>query len=171
MVTAALAVAAGALAIAVPVIASVTITLFVGWILVVAGIVTGVHALSQHPRRRMAASVLNAALTLAVGLYLVIFPLSGTITLTFMLAVWFFASGALRLFAAWYERAMPGAGIIALNGTLTLVLGVLIAASLPGSAAWAIGLLVGINLIFGGAQAFFVARLLKRADVAGDQPA
>ncbi|HWF36678.1 MAG TPA: DUF308 domain-containing protein [Solirubrobacteraceae bacterium] len=160
-ITAVLAVVAGLVAIAVPVIASVTITLFIGWILVFAGVVGGIHAVSQHPARRVAASLLSALLTGLIGLYIVIFPLSGTVTLTFMLALWFFVSGALRLFAAWRVRGMPGASIIALNGVLTLVLGFLIAAALPSSAAWAIGLLVGINLIFWGVQSAMLARLLK----------
>ncbi|HWF72970.1 MAG TPA: DUF308 domain-containing protein [Solirubrobacteraceae bacterium] len=160
-VTAVLAVLAGVVAIAVPVLASVTISLFIGWILVFAGIVTGIHALSQHPVRRAAGSLLSSLLTALVGLYIVIFPLSGTVTLTFMLALWFFVSGALRVVAAWRGQGIPGAWIVGLNGILTLVLGFLIAASLPSSAGWAIGLLVGINLIFWGVEAMVAARMLK----------
>jgi uncharacterized membrane protein HdeD (DUF308 family) len=162
-VTAVLALIAGVVAIAVPVIASVTIALFIGWVLIFAGIVTGIHAFSQRPPRRVAVSLVNAVLTFLVGLYIVIFPLSGTVTLTFMLALWFFASGALRLVAWWRGRGMPGAGMIGFNGALTLVLGILIVASLPSSAAWAIGLLVGINLFFWGLEGLALARLLKPA--------
>jgi uncharacterized membrane protein HdeD (DUF308 family) len=49
----------------------------------------------------------------------------------------------------------------ALGGGLSVILGFLIAASLPSSATWAIGLLVGINLVFWGVRALIGARLLK----------
>ncbi|MGZ4250669.1 MAG: hypothetical protein ACXVUE_20495 [Solirubrobacteraceae bacterium] len=49
----------------------------------------------------------------------------------------------------------------ALNGVLLIVLGFLIADSLPSSAAWAIGLLVGIDLIFWGVRSLVATRLLK----------
>jgi uncharacterized membrane protein HdeD (DUF308 family) len=166
IVTGVLAILAGIVAVAVPVIASVTIALFIGWVLLVAGIVMGVHAFShgmQDDRRSVALRVLNALLTVAVGLYILIFPLHGTVTLTFMLAVWFFASGFIGLLAAWQEWGMPGAGWIALNGALSLVLGILIAVNLPSSAGWAIGVLVGINLIFFGLRALVAAQLLKQA--------
>jgi uncharacterized membrane protein HdeD (DUF308 family) len=68
------------------------------------------------------------------GIYILAFPLSGTVTLTFVLAA----------------------------GALSVILGFLIAVELPSSAAWAIGLLVGINLIFWGARALIGARLLKQ---------
>jgi uncharacterized membrane protein HdeD (DUF308 family) len=55
----------------------------------------------------------------------------------------------------------PGAGITGFGGALSVVLGILIAASLPSSASWAIGLLVGINLIFWGVRALTGAGLLK----------
>jgi uncharacterized membrane protein HdeD (DUF308 family) len=80
-----------------------------------------------------------------------------------MLAAWFFASAALHLYGAWQGRGMPGGALIAVNGVPALILGVLIAADLLSSAGWAIGLLVGVNLIFFGIRALVAAGLLKRA--------
>jgi uncharacterized membrane protein HdeD (DUF308 family) len=166
MVTGVLSLLAGAAAIVVPAAASVGLSVFIGWLLVFAGAVMGIHAFSRHTRDRMAMRVLNALLTLAVGLYLLIFPLSGTITLTFLLAVWFFGVGALELLAAWRARGLPGVGLMAFHGGVSLVLGLLIAVSLPSSAAWAIGLLVGINLIMWGVRALVLAMALRRAHAA-----
>jgi uncharacterized membrane protein HdeD (DUF308 family) len=166
LVTGILAILTGIAAVAVPIVASVTIALFIGWVLVGAGLVMGYHAYShraQGTRQQVALRMLNAVLTFVVGLYILIFPHSGTVTLTFMLAVWFFASGFLALIAARHEWGMPGAGVLAFHGVLSLVLGILIAVSLPSSAAWAIGLLVGINLIFWGMRAVIAAQLLKKA--------
>ncbi|HEV7584288.1 MAG TPA: DUF308 domain-containing protein [Solirubrobacteraceae bacterium] len=157
MVAGVLALFIGAAAVAVPLIASVAITLFIGWVLVVAGVVAGVHAISHRASLRG----LDAALTLVAGLYLLIFPLSGTVSLTFVLAVWFCASGVLSLVAAIRRRDAPDMAMTAFGGVISLILGVLIAVNLPSSAAWAIGLLVGINLIFWGVRALVGAHALK----------
>jgi len=145
-------------AVAVPIIASVAITIFIGWVLLAAGLVAGVHAISH----RSVLGGLNALITLIAGLYLLIFPLSGTVTLTFILAVWLCASGVLSLIAAAGRRDAPDATMWALGGVLSIVLGILIAVNLPSSADWAIGLLVGIDLIFWGVRALAGAHALKQ---------
>jgi uncharacterized membrane protein HdeD (DUF308 family) len=158
-----LAILAGAAAILVPIVASVTITLFIGWVLMLYGAIAGAHAVTADaPRSARAWRVLHAVLAFLVGFYLVVLPMSGTISLTFLLAVWFFGTGALSLMAAWQHRDRPGAGWMTVNGLLSLALGVLIAANLPSSAGWAIGLLVGIYMIWWGIDALIAASLLKR---------
>jgi uncharacterized membrane protein HdeD (DUF308 family) len=149
----------GIVAILVPVIASVTIALFIGWVMVAGGVAMAIQAVSHRAPVR----ALEALLTLIAGLYVVIFPLSGTVTLTFVLSVWLFATGVLALFAAAGLGRTPEAWAAALNGVLSIVLGFLIADSLPSSAGWAIGLLVGIDLIFWGVRSLAAARLLKPA--------
>lgn len=148
----------GVVAVAVPIIASVTIALFLGWILIFAGVTMGMYAI---PHRALIRG-LQALVTSIVGLYIVIFPLNGTVSLTFVLAVWFFASGIVHLLHAWQWRDARDAWLSGLGGALSIVLGFLIALGLPSSAAWAIGLLVGINLIFFGIRAILAAQVMKR---------
>jgi uncharacterized membrane protein HdeD (DUF308 family) len=162
-VTGALSLLAGIAAVLVPAVASVATAMFIGWILVFAGTVMVVHAFSRHTPGSRALRILNAVLTVFVGIYLLVAPLSGTLTLTFMLVAWFVAIGVLELLAAWRHRGFPGAGLIGLSGATSLVLGILIAAELPSSAGWAIGLLVGINLILWGVRALVLAAALGRA--------
>jgi uncharacterized membrane protein HdeD (DUF308 family) len=162
LVLATLSVIAGLVAIAVPVAASVATAIFIGWVLLFAGAVMGAHAYVERSQERTGARALTAILTLAVGIYLLVAPLSGTVTLTFMLAVWFFAVGVIELVAARQIWGVPGAGFVAFNGALSVLLGLLIIADFPSSAGWAIGLLVGINLLFWGLRAFVLAGLLKR---------
>jgi uncharacterized membrane protein HdeD (DUF308 family) len=157
-----LAILAGGLAIAIPAVASITIAIFIGWLLVFAGILMGVHRWShRHDRRLGVRPWLTAALTLLIGLYLVIFPLSGTITLTLLLAIWFVGSGALLLSAWWSLRRLPGMWATGVNGAVSVLLGLLIAVDLPSSAAWAVGLLVGINLVFWGVRVLIEASRLE----------
>jgi uncharacterized membrane protein HdeD (DUF308 family) len=157
-----LSIITGLVALVVPAAASVGTSIFVGWLLVFAGTLLTVHAFSRRSAGDVAVAVLNGLLTLAVGLYIVIFPLSGTVTLTFVLAVWFFGIGLMELVGAWRSRGQPGMGMFAFSGALSAILGALIVASLPSSAGWAIGLLVGINLVFFGLRALLLASALKR---------
>ena len=162
IVTGILGVIAGAVAVIVPAVATVTITLLVGWTLVFAGSVMAGHAWATRKRGLRGPRPLTAALAILVGAIVVIFPLSGALTLTVMLAIWFFGTGALLLLESVPPRSRPGAVLTIVNGCLSLLLGFLIVADLPSSAAWAVGLLVGINLIFWGVRALIAAGIVKR---------
>lgn len=118
------------------------------------------HAVGRQPVL-VTLRVIEGIVTLLIGAYIVIFPLTGTVTLTFALAVWLFASGILQIAAAVRETTLPGRGLTALSGAVSIVLGVLIAVSWPSSSAWAIGLLVGINLMFWGFRVLAAAWLLR----------
>lgn len=153
----------GVLAIVVPVAASVTMTLFIGWLLMFWGVLGAVQAIrSPAPRSTKAWRMVNAVLAFLVGFYLVVLPLSGTITLTFLLAVWFFGTGLLSLWSAWQHRHAGGVAIAVIDGVLSLILGLLIAVNLPSSAAWAIGLLVGFYMLWWGTGALVAAFATRR---------
>jgi len=153
----------GVVAIVVPIAASVTMTLFVGWLLMFWGVMGAVQAIrGPAPRSAKAWRMVDAVLALLVGFYLVVLPLSGTITLTFLLAVWFFGTGVLSLWSAWRNRHAGGVALTVVNGVLSLVLGLLIAVSLPSSAAWAIGLLVGFYMLWWGTGALVAAFATRR---------
>jgi uncharacterized membrane protein HdeD (DUF308 family) len=151
----------GIVAIAVPAVASVATAIFIGWILVVASAFEFTDAFSVRDPRRTALRALLALLTLAVGLYLLLAPLDGTFTLTVMLVLWFVASGLARIAFGISERGVPGAGMTVVNGLLSLALGILVALELPASADWAIGLLVGVDLLFAGLTLIGLARALR----------
>jgi uncharacterized membrane protein HdeD (DUF308 family) len=162
-VTGILALLGGAAAIVVPPIATLTIAIFIGWLLVYAGVVMAIHAYTQRGAGHAWERAAMAVLTLAVGVYMVLFPGGGALSLTLLLVIWFVGTGGLQLAAARRLWGMPGAGIVLFNGVLAMLLAAFIVADLPSSAAWAIGLLVGINLVFWGIRALFAAQLLKRA--------
>ena len=91
-----------------------------------------------------------AFLTVIVGFWLVIEPHNGTLTLTFVLGIYFLFMGLTRIAVAFAARGQQGAGLVGLSGIAGLLIGILVLAKLPSSADWAIGLLVGIDLIFAG---------------------
>jgi uncharacterized membrane protein HdeD (DUF308 family) len=76
--------------------------------------------------------------------------------------IWFMASGTARVIIGIAERGLPGWGMTVLSGAISIALGVLIAEQLPSSAGWAIGLIVGVDLLFSGTLLTSLAYQLRR---------
>jgi uncharacterized membrane protein HdeD (DUF308 family) len=140
-------IAAGIVAIVVPAVASVGIAIFTGIVLVAAGGALGLGALAAESRRWKLLVGFAALLTLGAGISLLVSPLEGTFTLTVILAIWLVAVGIAQIATGLAGRGTEGAGYAVLAGGMSLVLGLLIAVKLPSSGDWAIGLLVGIQLV------------------------
>jgi uncharacterized membrane protein HdeD (DUF308 family) len=162
-----LAVIAGMIAIIVPAVASVTVAIFIGWMLLFGAVFLLIDAFAVRDVWRMLMRLLLAFLAGAAGLSLLLAPLRGTYTLTVLLVLWFAVTGVMRIAVAVAERGTQGAGWMGANGVVTLLLGVLIGANLPESSDWAIGLLVGIDFLFYGFGAIAAASALKRGAVEG----
>jgi uncharacterized membrane protein HdeD (DUF308 family) len=145
-----LALLGGCVAIAVPAVASVATAIFIGWIFIFAGSVEVMDAFAVRHRERVALRLLLAVVTVFAGFYLILAPLEGTVTLTFVLVALFLVNGGLRLVAAVRQRGTPGAGLVGFSGLLGILVALLILLDFPSSADWAIGLLVGIDLLFFG---------------------
>jgi len=145
-----LAIVVGCIAILVPAVASVGTAIFIGWILLVAGAFLVAAAFSAHSVGSLLLRLVWAALTVIVGVWLIVEPHNGTLTLTFVLGVYFLFMGVTRVTVAFLGRGQQGAGLVGLSGVAGLLIGILVLAKFPSSADWAIGLLVGIDLIFAG---------------------
>ncbi len=170
MVSGVLAVIAGTIAIIVPAVASVTVAIFIGWMLLFGAIFLLVDAFAVRDAGRIVLHLLLALVAGAAGLALLLAPLRGTYTLTVLLVMWFAITGVIRIAAGIAERGTQGAGMMVANGVITLLLAVLIGAELPESSDWAIGLLVGIDFLFYGVAAIAAASALKRGEVGGTEP-
>lgn len=145
-----LAILIGCIAILVPAVASVGTAIFIGWILVVAGAFLVAAAFSAHSIGTVVLRLLWAALTVVVGVWLIVEPHNGTLTLTLVLGLYFLFMGLTRVAVAFIARGQQNAGLVGLSGVCGLLVGILVLAEFPSSADWAIGLLVGIDLIFAG---------------------
>ncbi len=162
-----LAVIAGTIAIVVPAVASVTVAIFIGWMLLFGAVFLLIDAFAVREIGRMLLRLLLAFAAGAAGLALLMAPLHGTYTLTVLLVLWFAVTGVMRIAVAIAERGTPGAGWMGANGVITLLLAVLIGAHLPESSDWAIGLLVGIDFLFYGFGAIAAASALKHEMAGG----
>jgi uncharacterized membrane protein HdeD (DUF308 family) len=153
----------GLFSILVPIVASISVAILAGWALLVGGVVQFGHVLRREAGWERIWRLFLAAITVLAGLSLLLFPLTGTITITFVLVVWLFISGGTRIGAWWGVRHAPGTWPLGANGLASVLLGALIWASLPSSAAWAIGLLVGIELLLYGMTLIVAGAAGRRA--------
>ena len=144
------AIVVGCIAILVPAVAAVGTAIFIGWILLVVGGFMIAAAFSAHLVGSVVWRLLWAVLTVIVGVWLIVEPHNGTLTLTLVLGIYFLLMGTTRITVAFLGRGQPNAGLVGFSGVCGLLIGILVLVKFPSSADWAIGLLVGIDLIFAG---------------------
>jgi uncharacterized membrane protein HdeD (DUF308 family) len=156
----------GATAVVLPPIATLAVTILFGWLFLVSGIVGLVTTFWMRHAPGFWWSLLSAALGIIVGAMLLASPVTGALSLTLVLIAFFLIEGAVSImFALDHKRELSGQwGWMLMSGIIDLVLAMMIFAGLPSTAAWAVGLLVGINMIFGG-TALIVMALHARKSV------
>ena len=142
----------GLLAVLLPPLATLGVTLFLGWLFLISGIMGLIATFWARQAPGFWWSLLSAVLGIAVGLVLLASPVSGAVSLTLVLSVFFAVEGvASIMYALDHRQQLSGRwGFMLFSGLIDLILAAMILIGLPGTAAWAIGLLVGINMIFGG---------------------
>ena len=149
----------GATAVVLPLLATLALTIIIGWLFLVSGVVGLITSFWMRQAPGFWWSLISAVLGVAVGFVLLASPLSGAFSLTLVLVVFFIIEGAASImFALDHKRELTGKwGWMLVSGIVDLVLGAMIFGGLPSTAAWAIGLLVGINMVFGGAALIAMA--------------
>lgn len=148
-----------------PVLAGVVAALVLGWVLFIAGIVGLASAFRTRHGAGFTWALLSAILAFVVGVMLLIHPLSGLISLTFLLIAYFVADGVFMIFwALAHRRELSGRWEwVLINGIIDLVLAGIIIRGLPGTLVWVPGLLVGIDLVLGGASLIAMALAARSA--------
>jgi uncharacterized membrane protein HdeD (DUF308 family) len=141
---------AGFLAIVIPGAAGIAVSALFGWLLVLSAVG---HLLFAFHLRSFGGSlweVLLAVLYFFLGTYLLIYPVAGLVTVTFILAIYLFTESVLELILSLRIRPRPGWLGLLFNAIVTLILGLLIWRTWPSDSEWVIGTLVGISLLFSG---------------------
>jgi uncharacterized membrane protein HdeD (DUF308 family) len=156
----------GVLAIVVPNIATLAVEVLIGWLLLVSGVVGLIATLRMRSAPGFGWSLLSAVIGIVAGLVLLRWPLSGALSLTLILTAFLTIEGVASIFFALeHKRELSGRwGMMLFSGVVDLILAGMIFAGLPATAAWAIGLLIGINMVFGGSA--LIAMALHARDAA-----
>jgi uncharacterized membrane protein HdeD (DUF308 family) len=142
----------GIAAILVPMVATIAFTILIGWLFLISGVVGLITTFWMRHAPGFWWSLVSAIIGIAAGIVLLIWPISGSLSLTLLLTAFFIVEGvASIMYAIEHRNQLSGRwGWMLVSGIVDLILAAIIIAGLPGTALWALGLLVGINLIFGG---------------------
>ena len=154
----------GAAAIIVPVIATLAFTLVIGWLFLISGGVGLVTTFWMRQAPGFWWALLSAVIAILAGIVLILWPISGTVSLTLVLIAFFIVEGIVSImYAIDHRNQLSGQwGWMLFSGIIDLILAAIIFSGLPGSAAWALGLLVGINMVFGGTSLIAMALAARK---------
>ena len=163
----------GLAAIVIPPLATLGVEILFGWIFLISGIAGLITTFRMRQAPGFAWSLVSAILGILAGIVLLFWPLTGILSLTFVLIAYFVIEGvASIMFALEHKSELSGRwGWMLASGIVDLFLAAMIFSGLPGSAAWALGLLVGINMVFGGSALIAMALHARDIDPSSAVPA
>jgi len=145
-----LMIVAGVLAIASPLAAGIAINVLVAWLLVFSGCVHLVFSWYTRGIGGLLGELLLGILYICIGVYLLMHPVAGLKALTIALAIYLLLEAILEFVLGFTFRPLPGSGWLLFDGILTLILAVMIWRAWPSSSEWAVGILVGVSMLFSG---------------------
>ena len=140
----------GALALVIPVAASLAAVLVLGAVLIVSGVLQTVHAFSVKARKHMALQAIGGIVYLIAGVFVLLFPLSSALTLTVMVGAVLIADGVLRIVVANRLKPRDSWGWFLAAGIASTAVGILLLIGWPFTGFWAIGILLGASLLVSG---------------------
>jgi uncharacterized membrane protein HdeD (DUF308 family) len=163
----------GVLAILVPMVATIAVTILIGWLFLISGVVGLITTLRMRNAPAFWWSMLSAVLGIVAGIILLGWPVFGAVSLTLLLTVFFTIEGvASIMYALEHRKELSGHWEwMLVSGVVDLILAFIILTGLPGTAVWALGLLVGINLLFGGTSMIAMALHARGSGPSVWQPA
>src|SRR6266851_6716243 len=153
----------GVLAVAVPQATGVGVAMVVAWITIFGGLAHLAYAFAAESAGTVLWRLLIGVVYIAGGIYLAANPGLSLLALTLVLAGIFFAEGVMRIVFFFQTRPLPGAGWVLFDGIMTLVLGFLVMRNWPDSSQWAIGTIVGVNLIVSGFTRLMLSVAARKA--------
>ena len=153
----------GLIAIALPLISSIGIVILLAWVILFAGLSHLVFAFHSRGVGSVLWQILLAVLYVVAGIYLLIHPVLGVVSLTLVLAVFLVLEGIVEIALYFGLRGVQHSGWVLLDGIITLILGILIWRQWPSSSVWVIGTLIGISLIFSGISRVMLSLAVRHA--------
>ena len=156
----------GIAALILPPLASLAITIFLGWMFLVSGVGGLIATYWARATPGFWWSLISAALAVLAGMLLLARPMQAVLTLTIVLGAYFLAEGvATIMYALSHRRELTSrASWLVISGIVDIVISFLVITGLPSSADWAIGVLVGINLLFGGSTLIGIAMAARNSN-------
>jgi len=154
---------AGILALVYPAISSVAVVFFIGWLLIFSGIFQGISLIGARQVPHFWLQLISVALFIVVGALFLRNPGESLLTLTLLLIVFFLIEGISKVIFALTIRPFPNWGWVLVSGIVGILLAFYLWASIPVSAVWLLGVLLGIELICEGAAISHLAWQVRKS--------
>jgi uncharacterized membrane protein HdeD (DUF308 family) len=152
----------GILALFVPATTGLAVTLVIGWLLIISGILHLGFAWRANGAGAVVGEILLGVLYGAIGVYLLAKPTLGLEAITFVLATYLVFEGVLELVIAIFLRPLPGSGWLLFDAIVTVLLAVLIWTGWPASSTWVVGTLVAFSMFSSGVTRLIVSMAVRR---------
>jgi uncharacterized membrane protein HdeD (DUF308 family) len=158
----------GFIAVVIPPLATLAVTILFGWLFLISGVIGLVTTFWMRGAPGFWWSLASGTLAVLAGIWLLAQPIAGALSLTVVLIAFFLIEGvASIMFAIDHRRELSGQwGWMLMSGIVDLVLSAMLLAGLPSTAVWALGLLVGINMMFGGTALIAMALHARKESAA-----
>jgi uncharacterized membrane protein HdeD (DUF308 family) len=148
---------AGILALVYPVVSSFAVVLFLGWLLIISGVVQGISLFDARKVPHFWLQLVSVVLSVIVGVLLIRHRGEGLLALTLLLLVYFMIEGISKVIFSLTIRPFPNWGWVLASGVVGILVALYLWASLPVTAIWLLGVLLGIQLICEGAALGYLA--------------
>lgn len=158
-----LLVVAGLLAIIYPVISSVAVVMLLGWLLILSGIVQGFGLIGAGQVPHFWLQLISVILAVLIGFLFLRDPEQGLVTVTLLLIVFFMIEGMSKVVFALTIRPFPNWGWVLASGLVGILLSILLLVSMPVTAMWLVGLLLGLQLASVGAAIAYLAWQVRQS--------
>jgi uncharacterized membrane protein HdeD (DUF308 family) len=163
LIQGALMVLGGVLALVYPIVSSVAVVLFLGWVLIIGGVVQGISLIGAHHVPHFWLQLISVVLSVIVGVLFLRQPGEGLLAITLLLIVFFMVEGISKLVFALTIRPFPNWGWVLASGIIGILLSLFLWASVPVTAIWLLGVLLGIQLICEGAALGYLAWQVRQS--------
>ena len=154
---------AGVLAIVYPVLSSVAVVIFLGWLLIISGVVQAISVIGAHSVPHFWLQLVSVVLFVIVGTLFLRHPGEGLLTLTLLFIVFFMVEGISKVIFSLTIRPFPNWGWVLISGIIGILLSLYLWASIPITAVWLLGVLLGIELICEGAALTYLAWQVRKS--------
>jgi uncharacterized membrane protein HdeD (DUF308 family) len=157
---------AGLIALAAPLIAGVLVETIIAWLLIFGGIAHLVLAFHVRGAGAHLWEALVGVVYIAAGIFLLLHPLAGLVSLTLFLGAYLLIKGIFELIAGFTLRGVPGGGWLFLDAVISIILAAFIWLHLPYAAGWVVGTLLGVAILFSGISRLALALAARRSHAA-----
>ncbi len=161
LVQSALMILAGILALVYPVVSSVAVVVLLGWLLIISGVAQGISLIGARNVPHFWLQLVSVVLSVIVGVLFLRHPGESLLTITLLLIVFLLVEGISKLIFALTIRPFPNWGWVFASGIVGILLAFYLWSTLPVTALWLLGLMLGIQLICEGAALGYLAWMVR----------